>query len=109
MTNDLFKEWVQKRDRMFRDKARNIELLVNNCPAHPDVSNLTNMKLIFEYHLPTPTDEPGFIRGLKAQYHLRVVRMCINALDKNQPLPKISIFQVMTTDTFESCATVCHR
>ena len=32
---------------MFRDKAKKIALLVDNCPAHPDVSNLTNVKFVF--------------------------------------------------------------
>ena len=47
MTSELFEEWVRKLDRMFRDKARNIVLIIDNCPAHPDVSNLTNVKLVF--------------------------------------------------------------
>ena len=95
MTSELFEEWVWKHDCMFRDKARNIALLLDNCPAHPDVSDLTNVKLVF---LPTntmsvlqPMDQ-GVIRSLKPQYRWR---MCITALDKNHLLPKISILQTM--------------
>ena len=100
MTSELFEEWVQKLDRMFCDKARNIALLEDNCPNHRDISNLTNLKLLFlppnRYSVLQPTDKE-VIRSLKAQYCRLVVRMCIEALDKNQPLPKISILQAITT------------
>ena len=97
MTSELFEEWVWKHDCMFYDKARNIALLLDNCPAHPDVSNLTNVKLVF---LPTNTTSvlqpmgQGVIRSLKPQYRWR---MCITALEKNQLLSKISILQAMMT------------
>ena len=76
MTSEFFEEWVRKLDRMFRDKARNIVLIIDNCPAHPDVSNLTNVKLVFL--APNTTSvlqlmDQGFIRSLKAQYRRRVV------------------------------------
>ena len=64
------------------------------------ISNLTKVKLLFlppdRYSVLQPTDQ-GVIRSLKAQYRRLVVRMCIKALDKNQPLPKISILQAITT------------
>ena len=47
MTSELFQEWIRKLDSMFRDKTRNITLVVDNCPAHPNVSNLTSVKLVF--------------------------------------------------------------
>ena len=46
MTSEVFQEWIQKLDRMLFDKARNIVVLVDNCHAHPDVSYLTNVKLV---------------------------------------------------------------
>ena len=39
--------------------------------------------------------DQGVIRSLKAHYRRRIVRLCIKAVDKNEPLPKISILQAM--------------
>ena len=78
--------------------TRNIALLADNCSAHPNISNLSNVKLVF---LPPNTTstlqamDQGVIRSLKAQYRRQVVLRCITMLDKIQPLPKISILQVM--------------
>ncbi|XP_063598617.1 tigger transposable element-derived protein 6-like [Penaeus indicus] len=43
MSSEIFEEWVRK----FRVDGRKIALIIDNCPAHPTVSNLTNVQLVF--------------------------------------------------------------
>ena len=98
MDSQIFEAWVRKLDRTFRMEGRKIALLIDNCPAHPSVSDLTNVQPVF---LPTNTTsvlqpmDQGVIRSLKAHYRGRVVRRFCRALDKTKTLPKISIFQAM--------------
>ena len=79
-------------------EGRKIALLIDNCPAHPSVSDLTNVQLVF---LPRNTTSvlqrinPGVIRSLKAHYWGRVIRRLCRALDKTKMLPKISVLQAM--------------
>ena len=79
-------------------KGRKIALLIDNCPAHPPVSDLRNVQLVFfppnSNSVLQPMDQ-GVIRSLKAHYRGRVVRRLCRALHKTKTLPKISILQAM--------------
>ena len=98
MDSQIFEELERKLDQIFRTEGRKIALLVDNCPAHPSVSDLTNVQLVF---LPSNTTSvlqlinQGVIRSLKAHYRGRVVRRLCRALDKTKTLPNISILQAM--------------
>ena len=95
MDSQIF-EWVHKLDRTFRMEGRKIALL--NCPAHPPVSDLTNVQLVFLPPNTTSVLQPmdhSVIRSLKSHYRGRVVRRLCRALDKTKTLPKISILQAM--------------
>ncbi|XP_065677483.1 uncharacterized protein LOC136092840 [Hydra vulgaris] len=39
--------------------------------------------------------DQGVIRSLKALYRHKIMRLCIKAVDNNEPMPKISILQAM--------------
>ena len=96
---------VGKPDRTFQMKVRTIALLIDNSPAQPPVSHLTNVQLVF---LPTDTTsglqpiDQGVIRSLKTHYrwrvdysqHYRAPRLC-RTLEKTKTLPKISILRTM--------------
>ena len=74
-------------------EGRKIALLIDNCPAHPSVSNLTNVQLVFLPPNTTSVLQPmdqRVIKSLKAHYWGRVVRRLYRALDKTKTLPKIS-------------------
>ena len=43
MNSEIFEEWVRKLDRKFRADDRKIALIIDNCPAHPSISNLINV------------------------------------------------------------------
>ena len=47
MNSQIFEEWVRKLDGTFRMEGRKIALLIENCPAHPSVSDLINVQLFF--------------------------------------------------------------
>ena len=89
MDSQIFEEWVHKLDRKFRMEGRKIALLIDNCPAHPSVSDLTNVQLVL---LPPNTSsvlqpmDQGVIRSLKAHYRGRAVRRLCRALDKTKTI-----------------------
>ena len=98
MNSEIFEEWVCKLDRKFCADDRNIALFIDNCPAHPSISNLTNVQLVFLSSNKTSILQPmaqGVIRSLKAHYRRRVVRLLCRALEKREPCPKISNLQSM--------------
>ena len=79
-------------------EGRKIALLIDNCPAHPSVSDLTNVQLVFLLPNTTSVLQPmdqGVIKSLKAHYWGRVVRRLCRALNKTKTLPKLSILQAM--------------
>ena len=98
MNSEIFEEWVRKLDRKFRADDRKIALIIDICPAHPSISNLTNVQIVF---LPPNTPpilqliDQGVTRSLKAHYRGRVVRLLCRALEKKKACPKISILQLM--------------
>ena len=64
MNSEIFEEWVRKLDRKFRADDRKIALIINNCPAHPSISNLTNVPIVFCPQIP----RPFFNRWTKVSY-----------------------------------------
>ena len=47
MDSALFEEWVREQDRKFECEGRKVALIVDNCPAHPTISNLKAINLVF--------------------------------------------------------------
>ena len=87
MTSSLFESWVHKLDKHFQRQKRSILLIVDNCPAHPHVEGLTNVKLAFFPPNATsklqPTDQ-GVIRALKAWYRKKLLAKLISSLDQSE-------------------------
>ena len=87
MASQIFQEWVLKLDRAFRMEGRKIVLLIDNCPAHLSVSDVTYAQLLF---LPPNTTSvlqlmnQDLIRSLKAHYRGRVVRRLCRALNETK-------------------------
>ena len=116
MNSEIFEEWVRKLDRKFRADDRKIALIIDNYPAHPSISNLTGVQIVF---LPPNTRSilqpigQGVIRSLKAHYRGRVVRLLCRAFEKKEPCPKILILQsvkiladsleIVTKETIINC------
>ena len=98
MDSQTFEEWVHKLDQTFPVEGKKIALLIDNCPAHPSVPDLTNVQLVFLPPNTTSVLQPmdqGVITSLKAHYWGRVIHRLCRALDKTKTLPKVSILQAM--------------
>ncbi|XP_057310642.1 tigger transposable element-derived protein 6-like [Hydractinia symbiolongicarpus] len=98
MDSSLFEEWVREINAMFLKEGRKIVLIIDNCPAHPDVGGLSNIKLIFLPPNTTSVSQPmdqGVIRCLKSLYRQKLVNMMIQNLEKGKDLPKVSILRAL--------------
>ena len=99
MSSELFEEWIKELDRSFGVQKRKIALIVDNGPAHPTVTGLEWIELIFLPPNTTSVTQPmdqGVIRALKAKYRSLAVRKQLANLEKGKQLPKISILTAMT-------------
>ena len=47
MDGTLFEEWLHELDRKFKMQRRKVVMIVDNCPAHPEVSGLKAINLQF--------------------------------------------------------------
>lgn len=72
MTSEIFQNELRKWDEVLHRENKKILLLIDSCSAHPELHNLTNIKLCFlPPNLPStlqPMDQ-GVIRSFK--YHFR--------------------------------------
>ena len=78
ITGVLFEEWVRKLDSFFRAQSRKVSLLIDNCPTHPEIKNLTNINLTFLPPNTTSVLQPvdqAVIRSLRAHYRKKFVQI----------------------------------
>ena len=88
MDSVLFEEWVRDVNKKFKAEGRKVALIVDSCPAHPIIENLSHVKLFFLPPNTTSVSQPmdqGVTRCFKAHYRKRLV---LRSLDSNKPLPK---------------------
>ena len=84
MDSSLFEEWVRELDVKFQKENRKIALTIDNCPAHPTIADLSNVKLIFLPPNTTSVSHPmdqGVIKCLKAFYRRRLFNLMIKRLE----------------------------
>ena len=77
MTSAIFENWVRKLDTRFLLEGRSVVLIVDNCPAHPEVENLKSIKLKFLPPNTTSKLQPcdqGIIQSLKRHYRSQVLQ-----------------------------------
>ena len=92
MDSVLFEEWVRDLSKKFQAKDRQVALIIDNCPAHPNIENLSHVKLVFLPPNTTSVSQPmdqGVIRSIKANYIKLVVKLMLRSLDSNKSIPKI--------------------
>ena len=69
MDSQLFEEWAREQDQKFEREGRKVALVVDNCPAHPEVANLKAINLVFllpnttKYYLQDPTHSTAWNYG----------------------------------------------
>lgn len=97
VTSEIFATWVRKLDRKFASQDRKIVLIVDNCPAHPVMSNLKSIKLVFLPPNTTSHTQPmdqGVIRNLKTQYRKLVIQKQLRAIETSSEV-HISILDAL--------------
>ena len=98
MDSVLIENWVREENAEFKAKGRKIALLIDNCPVHTEIENLSHVKLIFltpnTIWVSQPMDR-GVISSLRAYYRKRPVRVILTHLDQVKPIPKVSLFKAM--------------
>ena len=83
MTSSLFTDWVNSINNQMKLKGRKILLLVDNCPAHPEMT-LSNVKIVFLPPNTTSKLQPcdaGIIENLKRGYRRRFLRHLLHSMD----------------------------
>ena len=98
MDSVLLEEWVRDVNKTFQAEWRKVALIIDNCPAHPIIENLSHLKLVFLPPNTTSVTQPmnqGVIRCLKAHYKKRLVKLILRSLDSNKPLPKVSLLTTL--------------
>ena len=86
MDSVLFEEWVRDINEDFQVEGRKVALIIDNCPAHPIIENLSHLKLVFLPPNTTSVTQPmnqGVIKCLKAHYKKRLVKLILHSLDSN--------------------------
>ena len=87
----LFEDWVREVDEKFVFQGRNVALVINNCPAIPQIENLKSIQLILLPLNTTSQTQPmgqSVILSLKAQDRKNVIRKIIRSVEKKKTLPK---------------------
>ena len=95
----MFEKGVKVVDRNFGAQKMKISFIIGNSPAHPDVTALDWVEIIFLPPNTTSITQPmnqGITRTLKAKYRSLAVKKQINALVKGNQLPKFSILTAMS-------------
>lgn len=98
MDSEIFEEWVRELNTKFKAEKRKIALIVDDCPAHPNVAGLSHIQLLFlppdTNYVSQPMDQ-GVIRHLKAHYRKRLVTDMIRHLDRKERPFKLSLLHAM--------------
>ena len=71
MEIDLFEDWVCEQDKKFEGQNQKVLMIVDNCPAHPEIGGLKEIELCFL--LPnnisiTQQMNQRVVQSLKAKY-----------------------------------------
>ena len=98
MTSSLFEKIITQWDnRLFRQKKK-ILLLVDNCPAHPKISNLKAIKLVFLPANTTSVLQPmdqGVIKALKTEFRKLQMIKILQELETTDTPYKLNILDAI--------------
>ena len=89
ITGELWTGWVRALDIRMRVQGRHILLIMDNCPAHPAVSNLTNVEVVYLPPNTTSHTQPcdqGIIQAMKHKYRMKLLMQFIKAVDDGTQL-----------------------
>ena len=87
MTGAIFTTWVHEFDEDMARQGRQVALLIDNCPAHPDVRGLRATTLFFLPPNTTSVTQPmdqGVILSLKRNYRKQLVDRLSQCIDSDK-------------------------
>jgi DDE superfamily endonuclease/Tc5 transposase DNA-binding domain/CENP-B N-terminal DNA-binding domain len=88
MTSAIFEEHIRRVDRQMSAANRKILLIIDNCPAHPELDSLRSITLVFLPPNTTSKTQPmdcGIIWSLKSHYRKQLMTEMLIAHDAKQP------------------------
>lgn len=97
MTSDIFSSWLSNINRDMIKKNKHILMMIDNCTAHGDIPQLSNVKVQFLPPNTTSKLQPldqGIIKNFKSYYRKEVVRRFLSDLDNKSPT-KINLLDAM--------------
>ena len=74
MTGGIFEEWLRNLNHVMEEKNHIIGLVLDNCPVHPQITDLSNAKLVYLLPNMTLKIQPMDAGSLKHQYHKRLAK-----------------------------------
>ena len=97
-------------DRKFVSEEKKVVLVIDSCPAHPQIENLKSIKLFFLPLNTTSKVQPmdqGEICLLKTQYRKNLVSKIIQSTEKKKTLLKISflLWMQMLVEAWDAVTT----
>jgi hypothetical protein len=81
ISSDIFQQYISK----WNNELRRILLLVHNCPAHPHIQDLSNIKLVFLPPNLTSVFQPmdmGIIKSFKGYFRRFLVHQLIDRRER---------------------------
>lgn len=101
MTSEIFEKWLLNLDKHFQLQNRRVLLLIDNCPAHPNIDHrLKAIKLIFFPPNTTSKLQPldqGIIKSFKFHYKRRILQTVLDGFESNGTIPKIDLLDCIHT------------
>lgn len=116
MTSEIFEKVLRQWDSQLRNNKKKIILFIDNCPAHPKIGNLTNIKLAFLPPNTTSVIQPidqGIIKTLKSHYRKILVQKMMSDIENTAGPFSVNILDAIemittawarvTPDTIKKC------
>jgi hypothetical protein len=99
MTTAIFEPWLLKLDRKFHREGRKVLLFVDNCPAHPKITeDLKSIRLVFLPPNMTSKVQPmdqGVIKNLKQIYRKKCVQRVIRNIETKKESHDINLLDAI--------------
>ena len=84
MSSQIFEAWLQKWNSRLARSGRKVALFLDNCTAHPNLTNLDHIELVFLPPNTTSKIQPcdqGIIKTLKTYYRKSMVERLLQAIN----------------------------
>jgi transposase len=84
MVSAEWESYLKFMDRKFRSQKRKVLFVVDNCPAHPEVKGLTNVRVVYLPPNTTSKTQPmdqGVIQNFKVAYRRFLLQQYLRCID----------------------------